>query len=89
MKQEILERVTVKQAAAELNMADDSVRYLMSAGRLPIGHAVKKEGCNRTTYYIYRAALDTYKNSLKGEEDGEPVQGHTEQRIAEGIPESI
>lgn len=89
MKQEILERVTVKQAAAELNMADDSVRYLMSAGRLPIGHAVKKEGCNRTTYYIYRAALDTYKNSLKGEEDGEPVQGNTEQRIAEGIPESI
>lgn len=89
MKQEILERVTVKQAAAELNMADDSVRYLMSAGRLPIGHAVKKEGCNRTTYYIYRAALDTYKNSLKGEEDGEPVQGNTEQRIAEGIPEGI
>ena len=72
-----------------MNMADDSVRYLMSAGRLPIGHAVKKEGCNRTTYYIYRAALDTYKNSLKGEEDGEPVQGNTEQRIAEGIPESI
>lgn len=89
MKQEILERVTVKQAAAELNMADDAVRYLMSAGRLPIGHAVKKEGWNRTTYYIYRDALDAYKNSLKGEKDEEPVQGNTEQRTDKGIPESI
>lgn len=89
MKQEILERVTVKQAAAELNMDNDTVRYLMSTGRLPIGHAVRREGCNRTTYYIYRAALDAYKNSLKGEENGKQVQGNTEQRIDEGIPESI
>lgn len=89
MEHEQLERVTVKQAAAELNMDYRTVQYLMSAGRLPIGHAVKREGCNRTTYYIYRAALDTYKNSLKGEEDGEPVQGNTEQRIDEGTPESI
>ena len=87
MEHEQLERVTVKQAAAELNMDNDTVRYLMSTGRLPIGHAVRREGCGRTTYYIYRAALDTYKNSLKG--DGKPVQGNTEQRIAEGIPESI
>lgn len=89
MEHEQLERVTVKQAAAELNMDYRTVQYLMSAGRLPIGHAVKREGCNRTTYYIYRTALDTYKKSLKGEKDEEPVQGNTEQRIDKGIPEGI
>ena len=38
MEHEQLERVTVKQAAAELNMDYRTVQYLMSAGRLPIGH---------------------------------------------------
>ena len=33
--------------------------------RLPIGYAVLREGCKRTTYYIYRDALDAYKKNMK------------------------
>ncbi|MEE0390602.1 helix-turn-helix domain-containing protein [Thermoguttaceae bacterium LCP21S3_D4] len=62
---EKLERVTVKQAAEELNMDHETVKYLMRKERLPIGYAVLREGCKRTTYYIYRDALDAYKKNMK------------------------
>lgn len=66
-----MERVTTKQAAAELNMDLDTLQFLMRENRLPIGHAVKKEGKKRFSYYIYRGLLDKYILFLNGKTDFE------------------
>ncbi len=58
------QRVTPKQAAIELNMDVESVRYLMRENRLPIGSVMKKKGARRCTYYIYRGALDAEKERI-------------------------
>ena len=60
-----MERVTTKQAAKELNMDVEALQYLMQKDRLPIGYALKKEGCTRHAYYIYRGLLDTYKKQIQ------------------------
>lgn len=39
-----LERVKVKEAARELNMDQESLRYMMQAQKLPIGYAYCREG---------------------------------------------
>lgn len=59
-----LERVSPIQAAAELNMTADSVRYLMREGKLPIGYAIRKEGSQRSNYIIYRGLLDAEKERI-------------------------
>ena len=56
-----MERVTTKQAASELEMDLDTLQFLMRENRLPIGHAIKKKGKKRFSYYIYRGLLDQYK----------------------------
>ena len=61
-----MQRVTTKQAAAELNMDVENLQYQLRKERLPIGFAIKKEGKKRTAYYIYRGLLDTYKKQLSG-----------------------
>jgi hypothetical protein len=61
-----MERVTTRQAAHELNMDLDTLQYLMRNNRLPIGHAVKKEGKKRYSYYIYRGLLNNYILFLNG-----------------------
>lgn len=61
----IMERVTTKQAAKELNMDVEALQYLMRNNRLPIGHALKKEGKKRYAYYIYRGLLDTHKKQIE------------------------
>lgn len=58
------QRVTVKQAASELQMGVLTVQCLMKEGRLPIGYAQKKEGCSRYSFYIYRHLLDEHKRNL-------------------------
>lgn len=63
----VMARVTVKQAAKELNMDADTVRYLMQLDRLPIGEMVKRKGSKRATYYIYRGMLDAHKRKLSGQ----------------------
>ena len=63
---EVMERVTTKQAAKELNIDIEALQYLMQNDRLPIGYALKKEGATRHTYYIYRGLLDTYKKQIAG-----------------------
>lgn len=65
-QEESMERVTTRQAAKELNMDLETLQYLMRNDRLPIGYAVKKDGKKRTSYYIYRGLLDTYKRQLRG-----------------------
>lgn len=61
-----MERVTTKQAAAELNMDITTLQYLMRAERLPIGYALKQEGKKRTVYIIYRGMLDQFKMKVAG-----------------------
>lgn len=78
-----MERVTTKQAATELNMDLDTLHYLMRENRLPIGHAVKKEGKKRFSYYIYRGLLDSYILFLSGKTDFE------KNSILYGYPEEI
>lgn len=68
MKNENIEsgmrRVTTRDAAKELNMDVETLQYLMRKERLPIGMAVKREKAKRTTYIIWRGALDAYKRQL-------------------------
>lgn len=64
-----MERVSTKQAAKELNMDIENLQYMLRKERLPIGYAVKKEGKKRTSYYIYRGLLNTYKKQLAGKGD--------------------
>lgn len=54
-----MERVTTKQAAAELHMSVLTLQTLMQQGILPIGVAVRRKG--RYQYIIYRNMLDDYK----------------------------
>ena len=64
-----MERVTVKQAAGELDQL--TLRYQMEKGKLPIGYAVKREGKKRAVYVIYRGLLDQYKRSVAGGDKSE------------------
>lgn len=58
--------LTVEQAAQELHMTPQTVRYLMMQGKLPIGDAWKKgrRGC----YRVVRKLLDEEK-ARRGIED--------------------
>ena len=66
--EKILERVTTKQAAKELNIGVDTLQYLMIHEQLPIGYAIKKPNKMRYNYVIYREMLNSYKDSLSGVE---------------------
>ena len=61
-----MERVTTKQAAAELNMDLETLKYLMRKEKLPIGYAMKREGKKRTVYIIYRGMLEQFKMTVAG-----------------------
>lgn len=50
----VKEKVTIKQAAEELGLNQEMLRYMMQAKRLPIGEAFKKPGSQRWVYIIYR-----------------------------------
>ncbi len=63
---EAMERVTTKQAAAELNMDLETLQYLMRKEKLPIGYAMKREGKKRTVYIIYRGMLEQFKRTVAG-----------------------
>lgn len=66
MQTDAMQRVTTKQAAAELNMDLETLQYLMRKEKLPIGYAMKREGKKRTLYIIYRGMLDQFKQSIAG-----------------------
>lgn len=57
-KEDRVQRITVKEAAQELSMDPQCLRYMMRKGTLPIGHVLESE--ERCTYYIYREKLDNY-----------------------------
>lgn len=52
------ERVSTFQAAEELQIGVESVRYLMEQERLPIGIVIRKPKSKKATYIIYRGLLD-------------------------------
>lgn len=61
---EPVERVSVKEAAEELKLNQEMLRYMMQADKLPIGCAFKKPGSKRWVYVIYRGLLEQYKAKL-------------------------
>lgn len=68
MNENKLERVSVKQAAQELNLTPDQVRLRMQYEMLPIGEVFRRKHGKRYQYTIYRGLLDKYKRYLSGEE---------------------
>lgn len=52
-------RISVKEAADQLGMAEQAVRILVQRKILPIGEAVRYKG-NNYTYYIQQELLDKY-----------------------------
>ena len=63
-----MKTITVKDAAQQLNMTVLTVRYLMQQEKLPIGYALKREGCSQYHYIIYQELLDSF---VKRVENGE------------------
>ena len=59
-----MERVSVKDAAKELSIDQETLRYMMQAEKLPIGYAYCKDGKRRWNYIIYRGMLDQYKRAI-------------------------
>ena len=57
-----MERVTTKQAASELEMDLDTLQFLMRENRLPIGHAIKKEGKEDLLIISIEDCLTSIKN---------------------------
>ena len=59
-----VERVSVKEAAEELKLNQEMLRYMMQADKLPIGYEIKKPNSQRWAYVIYRGLLEQYKKGL-------------------------
>ena len=53
-----MNRVKTAQAAAELGMAPETVRYLMEIGKLDIGLVAPSKTGRTKRYYIFRDKLD-------------------------------
>ena len=60
-----MERVTVKQAARELNIDADTLRYQLMKGKLQTGYDMKREGKKRSVYIIYRGLLEQEKRRIR------------------------
>lgn len=58
------ERVSISVAASELCMDALTLRGLMQQGKINLGYAIKRDGCKRWTYLIYRKRLDEAKQEL-------------------------
>ena len=65
-----LTRISVKQAAAELQTTPLTVRWLIANGQLDIGYCIDKPRCYHRTFIIYRESLDREleRRGLKKEE---------------------
>lgn len=59
-----LQKVTVKQAALELNVDQATIRSWMRHNYIKIGIADLKDGKTRWSYTIYRKWLDEFKRSI-------------------------
>ena len=55
------ETVTIIQAARELHMSPQTLRYMMASGRIAIGDCGRRPGKKRGFYKVFRKMLDAEK----------------------------
>jgi ACT domain-containing protein len=55
-----MERMTTAEASKLLHINITGIQVLMQQEKLPIGYAIKRDGCSRWTYYIYRELVEGY-----------------------------
>lgn len=55
------ETVTIIQAARELHMSPQTLRYMMASGRITIGDCGRRPGKKRSFYKVFRKMLDAEK----------------------------
>lgn len=55
------ETVTITQAARELHMSPQTLRYLMFTGKIDVGDCGRRPGCKRGFYKVFRKMLDAEK----------------------------
>lgn len=60
-----MQKMTVADAAQELNMTVITVRLLMQKEKLPIGYAVKQDGKENYHYIIFRELVEGYKRRVE------------------------
>ena len=60
-----MQKMTVADAAQELNMTVITVRLLMQKEKLPIGYAIKAEGKENYHYIIFKELVDGYKKRVE------------------------
>jgi hypothetical protein len=66
-----MEKVTIEQAAVELNVSQATLRSWMRHSYINIGIADKKDGSSRWCYTIYRKLLDDYKGKPREKVEGD------------------
>lgn len=55
------ETVTISQAARELHMSPQTLRYMMASGRIAIGDCGRRPGKKRGFYKVFRSMLEEEK----------------------------
>ena len=55
------ETVTIAQAARELQMSPQTLRYMMASGKIQVGDCGKRPGAKRGFYRVFRKMLDEEK----------------------------
>ena len=60
-----MQKMTVAEAAQELNMTIITVRLLMQKEKLPIGYAIKSDGAENYHYIIFKERVDGYKKRVE------------------------
>ena len=55
------ETVTIIQAARELQMSPQTLRYMMASGRIAIGDCGRRPGKKSGCYKVYRSMLEEEK----------------------------
>lgn len=53
--------VTIAQAARELQMSPQTLRYMMVSGKIAVGDCGKRPGAKRGFYRVFRKMLDEEK----------------------------
>lgn len=60
-----MQKITVSEAAKELNLSILDVRFLLQKERLPIGYAIKKDDGENYHYVIFKELVEGYKKRVE------------------------
>ena len=55
------ETVTITQAARELHMSPQTLRYMMASGKIAVGDCGRRPGKKRGFYKVFRSMLEEEK----------------------------